>query len=74
MECATVKILFLLASISDYVVTCGEHKLNTNEPFQVDLTVTEIVVHPKFKSAETGFDIAVYKVNSNESIADIFKP
>ena len=52
-------------------MTCGEHKLNTNEPFQVDLTVTEIVVHPKFKSAETGFDIAVYKVNSNESMSPV---
>ena len=50
------------------MVTCGEHKLNLDESFQVDLTVTEIVVHPKFKSAETGFDIAVFKVNSNVSV------
>ena len=53
---------FAAANPSDYSVTCGEHQLNVEESFQVDLPVTEVKVHPNYKSAPDGFDIAVYKV------------
>ena len=53
---------FSAANPSDYSVTCGEHQLNVEESFQVDLPVTEVKVHPNYKSAPDGFDIAVYKV------------
>jgi hypothetical protein len=43
-------------------VTCGEHQLNAEEDFQVDLPVYEVVVHPNYKNAPEGYDIAVYKV------------
>ena len=53
---------FAAANPSDYSVTCGEHQLNVEESFQIDLPVTEVKVHPNYKSAPDGFDIAVYKV------------
>jgi len=49
-------------SAEDYTVTCGEHQLNVEESFQVDFPVTEVVVHPNYKSAPDGYDIAIYKV------------
>ncbi len=34
------------------------------EDFQLDLPVTEVIVHPNYKTAPEGFDIAVYKVKA----------
>jgi len=54
----------MTGSPEDYTVTCGEHQLNVEENFQIDLPVTEVIVHPDYKTAPEGFDIAVYKVKS----------
>ena len=43
-------------------MTCGEHQLNVEESSEVNLPVTQVIVHPKYKSAPIGYDIAVYKV------------
>ena len=52
-------------------MTCGEHQLNIEEDFQIDLPVTEVVVHPNYKTAPEGFDIAVYKVRLSIANNDI---
>ena len=46
-----------------YTVTCGEYTLDTTEPNQIDFDVTEVIVHPNYKGADKGFDIAIFKVH-----------
>jgi len=49
---------------SRYTITCGEHSLQKQDKYEVNLQVQEVIVHPRYEEASSsGFDIAVYKVN-----------
>ena len=46
-------------------VTCGEHSLREDDDHEVTLTVTEVILHPKYiEASSSGYDIAIYKVQS----------
>ena len=49
-----------------YYITCGEHELNNKEAEEIEFEVTNVIVHPKFKSADQGYDIAIFKVRSSD--------
>ena len=58
-----INILFHLDQQKrQYSVVCGEHELNNKRQYEVELKVTNVIVHPKYKTASQGYDIAVYKV------------
>ena len=55
--------LFLLGQDKKYyTIICGEHELNSKEKHQVELSVTKVIVHPKWVTASQGYDIAIYQV------------
>ena len=51
-----------------YTITCGEHLLNTYEIGQITFDVTEVIIHPDYRGADKGYDIAVFKVSNNAII------
>jgi hypothetical protein len=47
-----------------YTIVCGEHELNNKKSYEVELKVTNVIVHPKYVTASQGYDIAIYQVNT----------
>ena len=37
--------------------------MDSNESSEIEFVVTEVIVHPNYRGADKGFDIAVFKVS-----------
>ena len=45
-------------------MTCGEHSLRSTDKHEVSMTVSQVIIHPKYiEASSSGYDIAVYKVD-----------
>ena len=54
-------------NLSKYKIVCGEHELNRKDDTQVEMSVTAIIPHKDYASADrTGHDIAIFRVRINE--------
>ena len=41
--------------------------LDSRESSEIEFEVTEVIVHPNYKGADKGYDIAIFKVNDQKA-------
>ncbi len=67
-----IKMQYVGESLSKYRVVCGEHNINREDSYEVEMRVTDIIMHPDYFSAsKSGRDMAIYKVDDAPLIGNV---